>query len=239
MSKVKLENIDKVFDGGVQALCDVNIIVEPGECLVLAGPSGAGKSTILRLIAGLETPTAGNIFIDGQDVTNIEPRQRDIAMVFQHFSLYPHMTVFENIGFPLKMKKLGKTLIRQKVTEAAKMLQIEDLLDRKPSQLSGGQRQRAALGKAIVTEPKVFLFDEPLSNLDHMLRAKARQQIKDVLQKLNATSIYVTHDQDEAKEMADRVCVLNVGRIQQTATVDQIVKNPANEFVTKFMQVYK
>ena len=239
MSKVKLENIDKVFDGGVEALCDVNITVETGQCLVLAGPSGAGKSTILRLIAGLETPTTGKIFIDGQNVTQKQPRQRNVAMVFQHFSLYPHMTVFENIGFPLKMKKQSKALIRQKVTETAKMLEIEQLLDRKPSQLSGGQRQRTALGKAIVTEPKVFLFDEPLSNLDHMLRAKARQQIKDVLQKLNATSIYVTHDQDEAKEMADRVCVLNAGRTQQTATVDEIVKNPANDFVAKFMQVYK
>jgi ABC-type sugar transport system ATPase subunit len=239
MSKVKLENVGKVFDGGVEALCDVDITVEPGECLVLAGPSGAGKSTILRLIAGLETLTAGKIFIDGQDVTRKEPRQRDVAMVFQHFSLYPHMTVFENIGFSLKMKKLGKALIRQKVIEAAKMLDIEQLLDRKPSQLSGGQRQRAALGKAIVTEPKVFLFDEPLSNLDHMLRARARQQIKDVLQKLNATSIYVTHDHDEARQMADRLCVLNTGRIQQTATVEEIIKKPANDFVAKFMEVYK
>jgi ABC-type sugar transport system ATPase subunit len=238
MSTVKLENIGKVFDGGVEALCDVNITVETGECMVLAGPSGAGKSTILRLIAGLESPTTGKIFIDGEDVTQKEPRQRNVAMVFQHFSLYPHMSVFENMGFALKMKKLSKALIRQKVTEAAKMLEIEQLLDRKPWQLSGGQRQRAALGKAIVRQPKVFLFDEPLSNLDHMLRAKARQQIKEILQRLKATSIYVTHDQDEAKEMADRVCVLNDGRVQQTATVQEITHRPANEFVSRFMCVY-
>jgi len=214
MSKIKLENVSKVFDGGIEALCDVSITVAPGECLVLTGPSGAGKSTILRLIAGLESPTSGKIFLDGEDVTQKEPRCRDVAMVFQHFSLYPHMNVFENMGFALKMKKVAKHLIRQKVVETAKILEIEQLLNRKPWQLSGGQRQRAALGKTIVREPKIFLFDEPLSNLDHILRAKARRQVKDILQRLKATSIYVTHDQDEAKELADRICVLNAGRVE-------------------------
>ena len=235
MCKVKLENITKVFDGGTQVLYDISITAETGQSLVLTGPSGAGKTTILRIIAGLETPTSGKIFIDGEDVTQKEPRQRDVAMVFQHFSLYPHMTVFENMGFALKMKKMARQRIKQKVVEVAKMLEIAQFLNRKPWQLSGGQRQRAALGKAIVREPKLFLFDEPLSNLDHMLRAKARGQIKDILQRLKATSIYVTHDQNEAKELADRICVLNLGRVQQTATLQEITSKPANEFVAGFI----
>jgi len=202
--------------------------------MVLAGPSGAGKSTLLRLIAGLESPTAGDIYIDGKRVTDTEPRQRDVAMVFQHFALYPHMTVYENMGFALKMQRVPKEVIREKVLKAAKMLEIEDLLTRKPYQLSGGQRQRAALGKAIVREPKVFLFDEPLSNLDPMLRKSARQQIKHILTGLNATAVYVTHDRREAVVLGDKICILNAGTIQQVGTHDQIRTSPSNEFVTRF-----
>jgi ABC-type sugar transport system ATPase subunit len=235
MSTVKLENISKVFDGGVEALCDVSITANQGECLVLAGPSGGGKTTILRLIAGLETPTSGRILIDGEDITNIKARDRNVAMVFQHFSLYPHMTVFENMGFALKMQKLNKKIIRDKVFQTAEMLEIEQLLERKPWQLSGGQRQRAALGKAIVRQARVFLFDEPLSNLDHMLRAKARKQIKDILKRLKATSIYVTHDRNEAKELADSICILDSGKVQQIGAIDEVVSKPANEFVSSFI----
>lgn len=234
MNSICLKNISKTFDGGIVAVSDINLEVEPGCTMVLAGPSGAGKTTILRLIAGLETPTGGDIFIDGQRVNEKEPRERDVAMVFQNFALYPHMTVYENMGFALKMQRVPKEVIREKVTHAAKMLEIESLLKRKPYQLSGGQRQRAALGKAIVRQPRVFLFDEPLSNLDPMLRKTARKQIKDILMKLNATAVYVTHDRHEAAVLADTSCILHNGKIQQVGTYDQIRRNPANEFVFRF-----
>lgn len=234
MNNIRLENISKCFEGGIVAVSGINLEVEPGCTLVLAGPSGAGKSTLLRLIAGLETPTAGNIYIDNQRVNGIPPRQRDVAMVFQHFALYPHMTVFENMGFALKMQGISKNEIREKVLDAANMLEIQDLLKRKPYQLSGGQQQRAALGKAIVRVPKVFLFDEPLSNLDPMLRKTARKQIRIILKKLNATVVYVTHDRHEAAVLADKICILNAGRIQQVGTHENIKANPANDFVTRF-----
>ncbi len=234
MSKVCLEKINKVFDGRIQAVCDVDLEVKEGETMVLLGPSGAGKSTILRLIAGLENATSGDIYLNDELVNNKEPRERDVAMVFQHYSLYPHMTVFENMGFALKMQRTPKELIAEKVLHTAKMLEIEDLLERKPYQLSGGQRQRAALGKVIVREPKVFLFDEPLSNLDQMLRKTARKQIKEILKKLGATAVYVTHDHREARVLADKVCVLNFGRIQQVGTYDEIRQTPVNEFVAGF-----
>ncbi|MEN8128375.1 MAG: ABC transporter ATP-binding protein [Planctomycetota bacterium] len=234
MNSIRLENVSKSFDDGIVAVSDINLKVEPGCTVVLAGPSGAGKSTILRLIAGLETPTGGDIYIDGQRVNDKEPRQRDVAMVFQHFALYPHMTVYENMGFALKMQRMPKDVIREKVIRTARMLEIEDLLKRKPCQLSGGQRQRAALGKAIVRKPKIFLFDEPLSNLDPMLRKTARQQIRQILTKLSATAIYVTHDRHEAGVLADRICILNAGRIQQVGNCEEIHKNPANEFVARF-----
>jgi len=234
MNSIRLKNISKSFDSGIVAVSDINLEVERGCTMVLAGPSGAGKTTILRLIAGLESPTCGDIYIDGQRVNEKEPRERDVAMVFQNFALYPHMTVYENMGFALKMQRTPKEAIREKVRTAAKMLEIEELLKRKPYQLSGGQRQRAALGKAIVRQPKVFLFDEPLSNLDPMLRKNARWQIKDILKKLNATAVYVTHDRREAAMLADRICILRDGKIQQIGTDDQIRRNPANEFVIRF-----
>ncbi len=236
MSQIVLGKVSKVFDGNVEAVCEISLEVSAGQTLVLAGPSGAGKSTLLRLIAGLETPTAGTISMDGQVVNNIEPRDRNIAMVFQHFALYPHMTVFENMGFALKMAGESKAIIRQKVIDAANMLEIEPLLKRKPAQLSGGERQRAALGKAIVRQPRVFLFDEPLSNLDPMLRAAARTQIKDILTKLNATAVYVTHDRHEAKALGDEVAILREGRLQQIGAYDEIMQKPVNEFVERFMR---
>ena len=203
MSILRLENICKTYDGGVEVLKDVSFEVQPGQTMVLAGSSGIGKTTILRIIAGLDQPTSGHVYIDGKCVNDTEPKDRQIAMVFQHYSLYPHMTVFENMGFALKMQKTPKDVIRQKVTEAAGMLGLEDLLSRKPFQLSGGQRQRVALGKAIVRQPKLFLFDEPLSNLDFTLRESIRTQIKQTLKKLNATAVYVTHDPTEAQYLAD------------------------------------
>lgn len=234
MSGICLKNVNKTFNGTIVAVCDINLHVEPGCTMVLAGPSGAGKTTLLRLIAGLESPTSGNIYINGQKVNDIPPRQRDIAMVFQHFALYPHMTVFENMGFALKMRRIPKKFIRQKVLHAANLLNIEDVLNRKPYQLSGGQRQRAALGKAIVRDPKVFLFDEPLSNLDPTLRKNARNQIRKILGALNAPTVYVTHDRHEAEVLGDRICILNAGRIQQIGTPDFIRNNPANQFVNRF-----
>lgn len=215
MHELRLEKVSKVFDGGVVAVRDVSFTVKAGQTLVLTGPSGAGKTTILRLIAGLEGPTSGSICLDDVRINDMEPRDRQIAMVFQHFALYPHMNIMENMGFALKMRKTPKQVIRDKVVSVAKELEIEHLLKRKPYQLSGGQRQRAALGKVMVTEPKIFLFDEPLSNLDHKLRISARKQIKDLMKSLNAAAVYVTHDQQEAEDLADRICVLDSGRIQR------------------------
>ncbi|MCK5001183.1 MAG: ABC transporter ATP-binding protein [Anaerohalosphaera sp.] len=215
MHKLRLEKVSRIFNGDVVAVSDVSFDVSPGQTLVLTGPSGAGKTTILRMIAGLDKPTSGSIFLDDQRINDVEPRHRNIAMVFQNFSLYPHMNIQDNMGFALKMRKTPKQVIRDKVANIAKELEIENLLKRKPCQLSGGQRQRAALGKVMVAEPKIFLFDEPLSNLDRKLRISARQQIKELLKRLNATAVYVTHDQTEAEVLADKICVLDAGTVMR------------------------
>lgn len=205
MRGLRLQGVGKTYPNGVEALMPVDLMVQPGEFVVLVGPSGCGKSTLLRLVAGLETPTKGNILLDGRDITQTPPAERDIAMVFQNYALYPHMTVRDNMGFGLRMRKVPKPEREQAVREAATLLGLETLLDRRPGQLSGGQRQRVALGRAIVRHPKLFLFDEPLSNLDAALRASTRAEIRRLHQRLGATTLYVTHDQVEAMGMADRL----------------------------------
>lgn len=234
MSEVVLNNIKKVYD--TKTIIDgVSLEIKDKEFLVLVGASGCGKSTILRMIAGLEDITDGEISIGSKVVNKIAPKDRDIAFVFQSYALYPHMTVYENIAFGLKMRKMPETLIHKKVIEAAEVLDLTDYLDRKPRQLSGGQRQRVALGRAIVREPKVFLMDEPLSNLDAKLRVQMRSEIKKLHKKLQTTFIYVTHDQTEALTMGDRIVVLDKGVIQQVDTPDNIYQNPANTFVAGFI----
>lgn len=237
MSKVVLKNLIKDFDKN-RIINNINLNIEDKEFHVLVGPSGCGKSTILRLIAGLEEITSGDIYINDNLVNNEEPKNRDIAFVFQSYALYPHMSVFENIAFPLKMKKMNKTDIEKKVIEAAKILDIEHLLNRKPKQLSGGQRQRVALGRAIVRKPKVFLLDEPLSNLDAKLRVEMRASIKKLHKELDTTFIYVTHDQIEALTMGDKITVLNKGEIMQTDTPNNIFSNPKNKFTAGFIGSY-
>ncbi|MHC4622682.1 MAG: ABC transporter ATP-binding protein, partial [Planctomycetota bacterium] len=208
MARVLLQNITKVFNGNVAAVSNLNLTVADGCFMVIVGPSGCGKTTTLRLIAGLEKPTSGNIYIGDALVNSVPPRDRDVAMVFQNYALYPHMTVYQNMAFALKMRKFPRPRITQRVTEAAELLGIENLLHRKPVALSGGQRQRVALGRAIVRNPKAFLFDEPLSNLDAKLRAAMRTEIKALHQRLKATSVYVTHDQAEAMTLGDRLAVM-------------------------------
>ena len=234
MSSVTLKNIKKAYDKNV-VIDGINLEVNDKEFLVLVGGSGCGKSTILRMIAGLEDITQGDIFIGDTKVNKIPPKDRDIAFVFQSYALYPHMTVYENIAFGLKMRKVNEETIHKKVIEAAEILNLTELLDRKPKQLSGGQRQRVALGRAIVREPKVFLMDEPLSNLDAKLRVQMRSEIKKLHKKLNTTFIYVTHDQTEALTMGDRIVVLDNGIIQQVDTPENIYKNPQNTFVAGFV----
>lgn len=234
MANVVLKNIRKVYEKNV-VIQGVDLEIKDKEFLVLVGASGCGKSTILRMIAGLEDITDGEIFIGDKKVNKIAPKDRDIAFVFQSYALYPHMTVRENIAFGLKMRKLKENVIEQKVQEAAEILNLTELLDRKPKQLSGGQRQRVALGRAIVREPKVFLMDEPLSNLDAKLRVQMRSEIKKLHEKLQTTFIYVTHDQTEALTMGDRIVVLDKGVIQQIDTPDNIYKNPKNTFVAGFV----
>lgn len=239
MTQVTLDNVTKVFgtsDESIVAVDDLSLDVADGEFLVLVGPSGCGKSTTLRMIAGLETITDGTIAIGNEPVNDKEPRERDIAMVFQNYALYPHMTVRENIGFGLKYSSdLSKSGITERIEEAAEMMGIGDLLDDKPSQLSGGQRQRVALGRAIVRDPQAFLFDEPLSNLDAKLRTHMRTEISRLQRELDATSIYVTHDQAEAMTMADRVAVMNNGILQQVAVPNQVYSHPVNQFVASFI----
>ena len=235
MSKVVLSNLVKSYDGKKNIIDGINLEIEDNEFLVLVGSSGCGKSTILRLISGLEDITNGDIYIDDKLVNNIHPKDRDIAFVFQSYALYPHMTVYENIAFGLKMRKFDKKLIDEKVRAAAKSLNLEELLDRKPKQLSGGQRQRVALGRAIVRNPKVFLMDEPLSNLDANLRVQMRAEIKKLHKELNTTFVYVTHDQTEALTMGDRIVVLDKGVIQQVDTPETIYNNPKNKFVAGFI----
>ena len=233
-SSVILKDIRKSF-GAVDVIKGVNLTVEPGEFCVFVGPSGCGKSTLLRLISGLEEVTSGVIEIAGSDVTDAEPSARGIAMVFQNYALYPHLSVRDNIGFGLSLAKLPKAEIKAKVEAAADALKLTDYLDRKPKALSGGQRQRVAIGRAIVRDPKVFLFDEPLSNLDAALRAQMRIELSDLHRKLGATMIYVTHDQVEAMTMADKIVVLNAGRIEQVGSPMELYNAPVSPFVAGFI----
>ncbi len=235
MSSLSLKNIYKRFAGGVTAVSDFNIEIEDKEFVILVGPSGCGKSTTLRMIAGLEEISDGELYIDDILVNDVAPKDRDIAMVFQNYALYPHMSVFENMAFGLELRKTPKDEIRRRVEEAARILEIDHLLDRKPKALSGGQRQRVALGRAIVRQPKVFLLDEPLSNLDAKLRASMRSELSKLHQKLATTFIYVTHDQVEAMTMGTRIVVMKDGFIQQIAAPDVLYNTPANLFVATFM----
>ena len=235
MAEVKLNSVTKTFAGGVVAVNDASIEVADREFVVLVGPSGCGKSTFLRMIAGLEDATSGEIYIDGRLVNDVAPKDRDIAMVFQNYALYPHMSVFENMAFGLKLRKYPKEEISERVHEAAQILGIEQLLERKPKALSGGQRQRVAVGRAIVRKPKVFLFDEPLSNLDAKLRVQMRTEISKLHSRLQATMIYVTHDQTEAMTMGDRIVVLKDGLIQQVADPMTLYDSPVNKFVAGFI----
>ena len=235
MSSVSLKNIYKKYPGGVTAVSDFNLEIKDKEFLVFVGPSGCGKSTTLRMIAGLEEISAGELYIGDRLVNDVAPKDRDIAMVFQNYALYPHMTVFDNMAFGLKLRKTPKEEIKRRVEEAARILDIAHLLDRKPKALSGGQRQRVALGRAIVREPKVFLLDEPLSNLDAKLRAQMRTELSKIHQKLGTTFIYVTHDQTEAMTMADRIVVMKDGFIQQVDTPQHLYDLPCNTFVAGFI----
>jgi multiple sugar transport system ATP-binding protein len=234
MADVALRNVVKRYDE-VEAVRGVSLNIPDKEFVVLVGPSGCGKSTTLRMIAGLEEISAGDILIGGDVVNDVPPRDRDIAMVFQNYALYPHMTVFENMSFGLKLRRTPKAEIKARVERAAQILSITDLLERRPKQLSGGQRQRVAMGRAIVRNPKVFLFDEPLSNLDAKLRVQMRTEIKRVHQKVKTTTIYVTHDQVEAMTLADRVVVMNDGRIEQVGTPHELYHSPKTRFVAGFI----
>lgn len=232
---VSLRHIDKIYDNKVQAVFDFNLDIEKHEFIVLVGPSGCGKSTTLRMIAGLEEISNGELYIDKVLSNDLAPKNRNIAMVFQNYALYPHMTVYDNLAFGLKMTHVDKNEIKERVLNAAKILQLEELLDRKPKALSGGQRQRVALGRAIVRNAKVFLMDEPLSNLDAKLRVQMRAEIIKLHEELKATTIYVTHDQTEAMTMATRIVVMNKGRIQQIGSPIEIYNHPANLFVAGFI----
>ena len=234
MAYIELKKLTKRWDS-FQALQETSLEIYDKEFLVLLGPSGCGKTTTMRMIAGLESPTSGEICIDGQVVNQLDPKDRDVAMVFQNYGLYPHLSVYENIRFPLKIRKVDKSTHDSKVRKAASLVELDGLLDRKPKELSGGQRQRVALARAIVREPKIFLMDEPLSNLDAKLRVSTRSQLKHLQYELQVTTIYVTHDQIEAMTMADRVVVMNHGRIQQIGTPKEIYNNPANIFVASFI----
>jgi multiple sugar transport system ATP-binding protein len=235
MAQVKLENVWREFPGGVRAVDRVDLTVADQEFVVLVGPSGCGKTTTLRMIAGLEPLSGGVIRIGDKVVNDVAPKDRNIAMVFQNYALYPHMTVFQNLAFGLKLRRTPKAEIRRRVGEVAVMLELTGLLDRKPAKLSGGQRQRVAVGRAIVREPAAFLFDEPLSNLDAQLRVSTRAQLKRLHQRLRTTSIYVTHDQEEAMSLGDRIVVMKDGRIQQADTPLQTYNHPANRFVAGFI----
>ena len=235
MATLKFVNINKIYDNNVQAVFDFNLEVQDKEFIVFVGPSGCGKSTTLRMVAGLEEITSGDLYIDDKLVNNLEPKDRDIAMVFQNYALYPHMTVYENIAFSLKLKKIPRDEIARRVEEAANILGLSQYLNRKPKALSGGQRQRVALGRAIVRHPKVFLMDEPLSNLDAKLRVQMRTEIAKIHKKVGATTIYVTHDQTEAMTMASRIVVMKDGYVQQIGTPREVYNMPANVFVGGFI----
>jgi sn-glycerol 3-phosphate transport system ATP-binding protein len=235
MASITLQGLGKVYAGGVRAVTDVNLNIANGEMVVLVGPSGCGKSTLLRMVAGLETITEGTLKIGDRVVNQLEPSERDIAMVFQNYALYPHMTVFDNLAYGLRNRKVPKPEIDRRVRQAADMLEIAQFLDRKPRNLSGGQRQRVAMGRALVREPAAFLFDEPLSNLDAKLRVQMRVEIRQLQKRLGTTSLYVTHDQLEALTMADRLVVLNGGRIEQVGTPMDVYRAPASVFVAGFI----
>ena len=235
MASVSLKNVYKIYDGGVTAVTDFSLEIADKEFIILVGPSGCGKSTTLRMIAGLEEISKGELYIGETLANDVAPKDRDIAMVFQNYALYPHMTVFDNMAFGLKLRKTPKDEIKRRVEEAARILDISHLLDRKPKALSGGQRQRVALGRAIVRDPKVFLLDEPLSNLDAKLRAQMRTEISKLHKRLGTTFIYVTHDQTEAMTMGDRIVVMKDGFIQQVDTPQNLYDYPCNEFVAGFM----
>jgi multiple sugar transport system ATP-binding protein len=235
VAEIVLDNVSKVFSGGVTAVDGVSLTIGSGEFLVLVGPSGCGKSTLLRMIAGLEEVTTGTISIGDREVTDLPPRARDIAMVFQNYALYPHMTVRQNLGYGLKVRKTPKKEIADRVTRAAQLLGLDELLNRRPAALSGGQRQRVAMGRAIVREPKAFLMDEPLSNLDAKLRVSMRAQLAGLHSRLETTTIYVTHDQIEAMTLGQRVAVMREGRIQQVDTPQELYARPANLFVAAFI----
>lgn len=233
MTSITFDNVSKSYDK-VTPLRSVSFTIEPGEFFVLVGPSGSGKSTLLRMIAGLESVTDGSLLFDGERMNDVEARKRDVGMVFQNYALYPHLSVAQNLGFPLSVRKVAKAEIEARVGEVARMLDITSLLDRKPKQLSGGQRQRVALGRAIIRKPRVFLFDEPLSNLDAQLRTHMRAEIRALQRRLGVTSVYVTHDQVEAMTMSDRMAILNEGTLQQVGTPREIYDNPATPFVASF-----
>ncbi len=235
MASVRLSQLNKIYAGGTHAVRDVNLQVAQGECLVLIGPSGCGKTTILRMIAGLEQVSSGDIFIHGQRVNDLAPASRDIAMVFQDYALYPHMSVRQNLAFGLRIRRVAKPAIARAVRQAAEILAIEDLLDRRPPQLSGGQCQRVALGRAIVRDPRLFLFDEPLANLDAQLRVQMRTEIARLHRRLGTTTIYVTHDQVEAMTLGDRITVMREGVVQQVDTPLAVYQRPANLFVAGFI----
>jgi multiple sugar transport system ATP-binding protein len=235
MTRIRLENISKTFDGSTTVMSGLDLSIEDGEFFTFVGPSGCGKSTILNMIAGLEAPTGGSIFFDEKPVNALSPKERDVAMVFQSYALYPHMNVYENIAFPLRMKKDRAEAIDEEVRRVALLLGLGDLLARKPKELSGGQRQRVALGRAMVRKPKVFLMDEPLSNLDARLRIEMRAEIKMLHRELGITTVYVTHDQAEAMGLSDRLAVLQQGKVQQVGAPLEVYRKPSNLFVAGFI----
>jgi multiple sugar transport system ATP-binding protein len=235
MASVRLEGVGKVYPNGHVAARDLHLEIQDGEFMVLVGPSGCGKSTALRMIAGLETPTSGRVLIGDRDVTGLPPQERDVAMVFQNYALYPHMTVRDNLAFGLRMRRAPQELIDERVLQAAEVLGLDQVLERKPGQLSGGQRQRVALGRAIVREPKAFLFDEPLSNLDARLRVETRAELARLHRRLRATIVYVTHDQEEALTLGGRVAVMHGGVAEQVAPPMELYRRPATTFVAGFV----
>jgi len=235
MSFLELQNITKIYPNGTKAVNETSLNIEKGEFVVFVGPSGCGKSTLLRMIAGLEDITAGEIVLDENTINNIDPSERDVAMVFQNYALYPHMTVYNNMAYGLKNRGISKQEIEDKVNEVAKLLEIDQYLSRKPSMLSGGQRQRVAMGRAIVRNPKIFLFDEPLSNLDAKLRNQMRLEIKKLQRQMGVTSIFVTHDQTEAMTLGDRIVVINNGIVEQVGTPKDIYSKPNTKFVAEFI----
>ena len=235
MAELQLQHLDKIYDNNVQAVYDFNLDVKDGELIVLVGPSGCGKSTTLRMVAGLEDISRGNLLLDGRDITQAPAKDRDMAMVFQNYALYGHMTIYENMAFSLTLRKENPNVIHKKVLAAAEILDLTAQLNKKPNQLSGGQRQRVAMGRAIVRNPKVFLFDEPLSNLDAKLRSSTRREILLLHKRLNATILYVTHDQTEALTLADRIVCMSMGHVQQIGTPLELYDSPNNTFVATFI----